>query len=188
MKSFSSESATTCDTILGLDISTSCTGYAIISGDVGRVVEIGYFKIDKFEDFFEKCDAFRSALSDVHNRHVGINKICIEENLQAFRPGMSSAKTINTLARFNGAASLIAYEVCNNLKPTFLNATSARSKLGIKLDRKSEVSTKQQIFEFVKPHVDVDWPMTKTGNINTACYDMADAYVLARAGWLNKAL
>ena len=81
---------------------------------------------------------------------------------------------------------LIAYEVCNNLKPTFLNATSARSKLGIKLDRKSDIPTKQQIFEFVKPQVVIDWPMTKTGNINTACYDMADAYVLARAGWLNK--
>ena len=98
----------------------------------------------------------------------------------------ATRKTINTLARFNGAASLIAYEVCNNLKPIFLNATSARSKLGIKLDRKSDVPTKQQIFEFVKPQVEIEWPMTKTGKVNTACYDMADAYVLARAGWLNK--
>ena len=187
MKNFSSVLNTTCSTILGLDISTSCTGYSIVTSDIGALVEIGYFKLDKYDDFFEKCDAFRGALTEVRNRHMGISKICIEENLQAFRPGLSSAKTINTLARFNGAASLIAYEVSNNLKPTFLNATSARSKLGIKLDRKSEVPTKQQIFEFVKPQVDIDWPMTKTGNINTACYDMADAYVLARAGWLNKA-
>jgi hypothetical protein len=157
-----------------------------VSCDTGLFVEIGYFKLDKYDDFFEKCDAFRTALTDVRNRHIGINKICIEENLQAFRPGLSSAKTINTLARFNGAASLIAYEVCNNLKPTFLNATSARSKLGIKLDRKSDVSTKQQIFEFIKPQVNIEWPKTKTGNVQTSCYDMADAYVLARAGWLNK--
>lgn len=185
MKSFSLESSTTCDIILGLDISTSCTGYAIVTTDVGRVVEVGNFKLDKFDDFFDKCDAYRAALSAVFARHVGIKKICIEENLQAFRPGMSSAKTINTLARFNGAASLISYEVCKT-KPVFLNATSARSKLGIKLDRKSEVSTKQQIFEFVKPQIDIEWPTTKTGGVQTSCYDMADAYVLARAGWLNK--
>ena len=186
MKNFSSVLNTTCDTVLGLDISTSCTGYSLVRADTGTLVEIGYFKLDKFDDFFEKCDAFRGALAEVRNRHSGINKICIEENLQAFRPGLSSAKTINTLARFNGAASLISYEVCNNLKPIFLNATSARSKLGIKLDRKSDVSTKQQIFEFVKPQVEIEWPMTKTGKVNTACYDMSDAYVLARAGWLNK--
>jgi hypothetical protein len=186
MKNFSSVLNTTCDSILGLDISTSCTGYALITADTGALIEIGYFKLDNFDDFFEKCDAFRGALTEVHNRHSSINKICIEENLQAFRPGMSSAKTINTLARFNGAASLVAYEVCNNLKPLFLNAISARSKLGIKLDRKSEVSTKQQIFEFVKPQIIIDWPLKKTGKVNTACYDMADAYVLARAGWLNK--
>ncbi len=186
MKNFCFVSATICDTILGLDISTSCTGYALITADLGTFIEIGYFKLDKHEDFFEKCDAFRLALADVRKRHPGIKKICIEENLQAFRPGLSSAKTINTLARFNGAASLIAYEVCNNLKPTFLNATSARSKLGIKLDRKSDVSTKQQIFDFISPQVDIEWPTTKTGKINTACYDMTDAYVLARAGWLNK--
>ena len=185
MKNFSLESSTTCDTILGLDISTSCTGYAIVTTGVGRVVEVGNFKLDKFDDFFDKCDAYRAALEAVSARHVGIKKICIEENLQAFRPGMSSAKTINTLARFNGAASLIAYEVCRS-KPIFLNATSARSKLGIKLDRKSDVSTKQQIFEFVKPQIDIEWPTTRTGGVQTSCYDMADAYVLARAGWLNK--
>jgi len=185
MKNFSFVSATICDTILGLDISTSCTGYALVTADQGTFIEIGYFKLDKFDDFFDKCDVFRSALADVQKRHPGIKKICIEENLQAFRPGLSSAKTINTLARFNGAASLISYEVCKT-KPTFLNATSARSKLGIKLDRKSDVTTKQQIFEFVRPQVDIEWPSTKTGKLNTACYDMADAYVLARAGWLNK--
>lgn len=185
MKSFSLELNTTCDTILGLDISTSCTGYAIVTSDVGRVVEVGNFKLDKFDDFFDKCDAFRKWLGEVRTRHTGIKQVCIEENLQAFRPGLSSAKTINTLARFNGAASLIAYEV-SALKPTFLNAVSARTKLGIKIDRKSDVPTKQQIFDVVKPQVSIEWPTTKSGGAHTSCYDMADAYVLARAGWLNK--
>jgi hypothetical protein len=185
MKSFYLDSNTTSDKIIGLDISTSCTGYAIIEKSAGRCVEIGYFKLDKFDDFFDKCDAFRDCLQQRVKTHPAISEIFIEENLQAFRPGMSSAKTINTLARFNGAASLISYDVFK-IKPKFLNATSARSSLGIKLDRKSDVPTKQQIFEFVRPQITIDWPMTKTGNINTSCYDMSDAYVLARAGWLKK--
>ena len=37
-----------------------------------------------------------------------IQKIFIEENLQAFRPGFSSAKTLLTLARFNGIVSYLS--------------------------------------------------------------------------------
>lgn len=185
MKNFCLDLNTTTDKILGLDISTSCTGYAVIESLTGRCIEIGYFQLDKCDDFFEKCALFREGLRDVRQRHIQINLICIEENLQAFRPGMSSAKTINTLARFNGAASLIACEELK-IKPTFLNAISARSSLGIKIDKKSDVSTKQQIFDAVKPNLDIEWPTTKTGNYKTSCFDMADAYVLARAGWLKR--
>lgn len=185
MKNFCLDLNTTTDKILGLDISTSCTGYSVVETIQGRCVELGYFQLDKCDGFFEKCNLFRKGLRDLKDRHPQIKIACIEENLQAFRPGLSSAKTINTLARFNGAASLITYEeLC--LEPVFLNAVSARSSLGIKIDKKSSLPTKQQIFDFVRPVLDIDWPVTKTGNYKTSCFDMSDAYVLARAGWLKR--
>lgn len=185
MTRYSLDLSKTSNKILGLDISTSCTGYAILDVNLGMCLEVGFFQLDKFDNFFDKCDSFRRGLSELRSDHKTITHIFIEENLQAFRPGMSSAKTINTLARFNGAASLISYEVFNT-QPTFLNAISARSALGIKLDKKSDIPTKQQIFEFVRPQIVIDWPHTKTGNLKTSCYDMSDAYVLARAGWLKR--
>lgn len=185
MKRYSLDSSKTSDKILGLDISTSCTGFAIIDNQMGTCVEIGYIQLDKLDNFFEKCDFFRKSLKDLLDTHTAIKRVFIEENLQAFRPGLSSAKTINTLARFNGAASLIAYETFN-IQPDFLNAVSARTSLGIKINKKIDTTTKQQIFEVVKTQVDIEWPYTKTGNVKTSCYDMADAYVLARAGWLKR--
>lgn len=185
MKRYSLDLSKTSDKILGLDISTSCTGFAIIDAQLGACLEIGYFQLDKFDNFFDKCASFRSGLEELLITHSTIKRIFIEENLQAFRPGLSSAKTINTLARFNGAASLIAHETFKS-QPEFLNAVSARTSLGIKINKKLDITTKQQIFDAVKPQLDIEWPHTKTGNVKTSCYDMADAYVLARAGWLKR--
>ena len=61
-----------------------------------------------------------------------IEKIYIEESLQAFRPGLSSAQVILTLGRFNGIVSWICYKVFG-FEPQYIGATTARKALGIKV-------------------------------------------------------
>ena len=110
--------------------------------------------------------------------------VSIEQNLQAFRPGLSSASTINTLARFNGAISFICFDVLN-VEPIFINAIKSRSSLGIKIDYKDKTrSTKDKIYEWVSKQIEFDWPKSRTGSLKTCCYDMADSYVIARSAIL----
>ena len=125
-----------------------------------------------------------------------ITNVYIEENLQSFRRGFSSAQTLCTLARFNGIISLVAYETYST-EPVHVNVNAARKLLGIKLIRKKQggAPTKEQIFEWVDSDLSRDnklfsWPTKilmsgpRKGQeiLNTISYDMADAYVIAKAG------
>ena len=174
--------------ILGLDISTSCTGWCLLDSINSKLLRMGYIDLSKEKKFLTKADIVKQALISIRREHV-IKDIFIEENLQAFRPGFSSAKTLMTLARFNGIVSYI----CNrdlNIEPQFINVNIARKSLGLKLDRNSKLTTKEQIFEWVNKRVETDWPIKvlKSGPrkgmsiLAPSCYDMADAYVIASAG------
>ena len=173
---------------LGLDISTSNVGWCIIESKDSTMVAAGAIELKKKKTIFEKCQEVRRVLSQLNIDH-DIKSISIEENLQAFRPGFSSAKTIVTLARFNGMVTLMSHDEFS-LEPHFLNVNKARKTVGLKLDRKSDLSTKDQILSFVKQkEPNFSWPTrtlksgVRKGLVIPAdcCYDIADAYVIALA-------
>ena len=174
-----SESNTT-SKFLGLDISTSCTGICILDQDK-QLVLLDNIRLDKCTDFFEKCVEVKKYLDDLKTDHL-IQYIFIEQDLQAFRPGLSSAATINTLARFNGAVTFMAYQTFMT-RPDLINVTKARSAVGIKINHKDKSkTTKEKIFDWVSGDIEFDWPKKKTGAVKTSCYDMSDAYVICSAG------
>tara|TARA_Y100000310_G_scaffold341400_1_gene440422 strand:+ start:96 stop:650 length:555 start_codon:yes stop_codon:yes gene_type:complete len=175
--------------ILGLDISTSCIGWCLLQTPDGSLVDAGYIPLRNLKCMFTKAQKAQETLAALVNKHV-IEAIAIEENLQAFRPGFSSAKTLITLARFNGIVSWLSYK-CTNLNPEFINVNHARKSVGLKIDRKSSLSTKEQVFEWVQKNGMSDFPwLTKTlksgprkGHVifDDCCYDISDAFVIAKA-------
>jgi hypothetical protein len=175
--------------ILGLDISTACTGWCILSEE-GQLIDIGYFNLRSFSGLYEKSEEVKKCL-DVLSKRFSIKKIFIEENLQAFRPGFSSAKTIVTLARFNGVVSYLSSQAFD-LRPEYINVNVARKTVGLKIvpKRHGGDPTKDQVFDWVSNRVDQDWPtkVMKSGPrkgqtvLEDVRYDMADAYVICLAG------
>ena len=113
-----------------------------------------------------------------------IEDVFIEQSLQAFRPGFSSAKTLLTLARFNGIVSYIC-EKCYLKPPEFIAASTARKSCGIKIERGKKA--KEVVFQYVldnEPNFVVEY--TKHGNPKPGSYDRADSYIIAKAGWNKK--
>ncbi len=171
---------------LGLDISTSTIGYCILEND--SIKDIGAIELSKLKSIFEKAKKFRDIVKKIKSDYA-IEEIFIEENLQAFRPGLSSAKTIVALARFNGMCSLIVSDVFE-LDPCFINVNAARKLVGFKKKKDKLKNTKEQILEFVMGlEKDISWP-TKilkggprrgTEVLQNYCYDMADAYVIVKS-------
>ena len=171
--------------ILGLDISTSVIGICLLHQNQAK---IDFLNLEKQKDIFRKAELFKKKMIEIKNDN-DITIVGIEENLQAFRPGLSSAKTILSLARFNGICSYISEEVFG-LTPDFVNVNSARKINGVKIDRKSGKNTKEQILDFVSQREPLfNWPtkVLKSGPrkdtvvLLKECYDMADAYIIANS-------
>ena len=172
---------------LGLDISTSIIGFCILEEN-SSLKEIGSIDLTKEKSIFKKASIFREKVEQLSDKHK-IKKVFVEENLQAFRPGLSSAKTIVTLARFNGMCSLIASEVFT-FDPEFINVNAARKSIGFKKKKDKSSNTKQQVLDHVSIlEPKIQWP-TKTLKsgprkdtvvLQNCCYDMADAYVIVRS-------
>ena len=168
--------------ILGLDISTSITGATLVD-DVGQVLYCEAWDMrnkNHFPSPFIKADFVKNSLLDLTIK-FRIEHIFVEQSLQAFRPGFSSAKTLLTLASFNGIVSYICQDELG-IKPEYIGASTARKSNGIKIPRGEKA--KQVVFQYVldnEPNFVVEY--TKQGNPKPGSYDRADSLIIARAGY-----
>lgn len=175
--------------ILGLDVSTSVIGVCLY--DKEGLVKLDNIDLRKIKCFFQKCDLVNVYFTDLLIKFPDVSEVFIEDILQSFSRGMSSAKTITQLARFNGIVSFIVNKTFG-IVPVYLNVNTARKLLDIKIDKNSNIEKKEQVFLWVDDHLSgYNWP-TKTlksgprkGETirSSVCYDMADAYVIALAGY-----
>jgi Holliday junction resolvasome RuvABC endonuclease subunit len=172
---------------LSLDISTTCTGYCIF-GLNGIVIKSGAIKLDKEKNFFNKVRILEKEILSL-SKEFDLSVVAIEESLQSFRPGFSSAKTLFTLSKFNGITQYICFNLGMDIHT--LNVNTARRLAGIKIDRKSSNSTKEQVIiqvsERYEPKLTLPKKILKTGPrkglevYENSSYDIADAYVIGKA-------
>ena len=167
--------------ILGLDVSTSITGATILDSN-GKMVYNESWDTrnkNKYKTLYDKASFLKSKLLEIGKDHK-IDFVFIEQSLQSFRSGFSSAKTLSTLSRFNGIVSWVCYEIYG-VKPEMLAAASARKSAGIVIKRGE--NSKLKSFEFVvdkEPSFVVEY--TKKGNLKPGVTDRSDSWVIARAG------
>ena len=165
--------------ILGLDVSTSITGYTIV--DNGKIILNGAWDTRKYKNFFDKVVHVKEGLDKIRKEYgTRITAVYIEQSLQSFRSGFSSAKTLSTLSRFNGIVSWLVFDQYG-IQPEYIAATSARKLCGIKVSRGQKA--KQVVLNFLldnEPSFVIEY--TRNGNPKPESYDKADSIVIARAG------
>ena len=188
-----------CDTdlILGLDISTAVTGIAVLRPD-GSLLELDFVDTRKIDGLWNTADAIRHRISKL-NLNRTYAHLFIEEDLRAFRRGLSSAATISTLAKINGIVSYMS-RTALNVEPIPISATRARNECGVKIikavtaeEKKDNLWVKKQVFDHMyTTQSDISsrtWPVTRPtkknpiGRLRDECFDMIDAYTVARCGW-----
>lgn len=171
--------------ILGLDISTSITGATVLDYD-GNVLLCEAWDLrnkNKFPTLYEKAMFVKNKLWELDDV-FGINDVFIEQSLQSFKSGFSSARTLSTLSRFNGMVSWQCYNIYQAY-PEMISASSARKACGIKVERGKKA--KEVVLNFVLDKEEkFEVQYTKHGNPKPGSYDRADSYVIAKAGWKNK--
>lgn len=172
--------------ILGLDISTSQTGYTILT-DNFEIMAMGNWNTSNCRGFWKKVDYIEAALDSLLSAAKGLDDIYIEESLMHFSARMSSAATIIALSKFN---ALVSYMVRDRTgkDPIYIPSTTARKTVGVKLLQKSKcgLSHKEQTMMWAinGPLADIEFPKTKKGIYAPGVADRIDSYVIARAGMI----
>ena len=172
--------------LLSLDISTSITGFCVFNER--NCVQVGHIDLRKEKEFFKKIDVVKEKIKELHKQY-NFKAVAIEEAFQSFGRGLSSAKTLFTLAKFNGIIQYIVFSL--GINATVINVNNARKLVGIKINKKDKTkNTKEQVLEQVqKVNSTLTWPkrVLKSGPrkgleiYDDCCYDRADAWVIGKA-------
>ena len=89
---------------LGLDISTSCVGYAFTKNK--KILDMGFIDIKKFKNHKEK--AFYVLTHINKSSYIDeVFHINVEDNLQGFAGGRTSQQVIVKLAKFNAVLCFV---------------------------------------------------------------------------------
>ena len=170
--------------ILGLDISTTMIGVAVVDEESSRVVHSTGWDLSKIDKVYLKYETVGAHLYELRQEY-NIKQVFIETALKRFIPGKSRADTLIKLAKFNGVVSWLCFETWNK-DPIFINVNTARSLYGLTFPRSTKgPQRKKMVIEAVidKEKTDFQYEMARGGkNYKKGTDDRADAIVIARAG------
>ena len=142
-----------------------------------------HIDLRKEKNFFNKIQMVNTQLEELEIEY-NIEHVYIEQSLQSFRSGFSSAQTLSLLSKINGIVSWLCYNMFYG-EPKYLAATSARKLCGIKVPKGQKA--KAVSLQFVVDNVhgfEVEY--TRHGNPKAGYADRSDSYVIARAGWIRE--
>lgn len=175
------------DVVLGLDVSSSKVGLAII--DLNQnLLEHKLIKFDSKKPLEDRCRSLEHVVASYDaNQYINpknkynITKVYIEAPFMMFSGGKTTAMTMSKLQRFNGMVSYMVSRVFGQ-NAELIAANKARGLIGLKIKRGED--TKKKIIEWVAAKYPQKFivEMTRYGNPKPGTDDMADAIVVALAG------
>ncbi|RLN97663.1 hypothetical protein BBJ28_00011606 [Nothophytophthora sp. Chile5] len=190
--------------VLGLDINTNSTGFAIVT-ERGRVCRWGHVSTTQFasSDVLQTSAAIDEALADVH---AAVEEqepqdvewlVGIEAFMRLFRVGQFHNAGIFQLAQLNGIVSYACWKRFAAL-PTHTHPSAARGFFGLSAPSSSSVNKKSSIKQQVMSFLETQEPeltraagevasslelprfeKTRNGVLAASAFDIADAYVIA---------
>tara|TARA_B110000211_G_C14035221_1_gene534173 strand:- start:312 stop:872 length:561 start_codon:yes stop_codon:yes gene_type:complete len=167
--------------ILGIDISTSVVGFAVMT-DSHELVAYDKIKFKKDLALEQRAEHFKNKVEHF-DKYYCISEVFVEAPAMMFGGGKTTANTMAKLQRFNGMCCYAVYDLLK-ITPTLIHANTARKKMNIKIPR-NVLNKKHFIIECVeKEYPSFKYNLTRFGNPQPGTDDMADAIVIAHAGIL----
>lgn len=183
--------------IIGWDISTSIVGVSVFDDDCNFVFAT-HIDLRKVDGMLEKAYAAEKSISSIfedikkytNDEHEHIYHF-IEDKLSSFSAGKTMQQTLLKLAAFNAVVTFIVDKTCwektlsstvRHIHPSTAKAVMRKDGLFIPKGADKKKLTLDFVSKREKKFV-VD--KNKNGNPQPWCFDRADAYIVARAGWLS---
>lgn len=178
--------------IFGWDISTSITGFSVLD-DTGKFEECDFIDLRKINGtLFDKGDVVRERVLKIFSKYEVCNtglvhKHFIEDKLGGFAFGKTSQQTLLKLASFNAVVSWIIRDIhrganttMKHLHPATIKAEMKRCGLVVPQGHDKKKFTLEWV-AYTEPMFKCT--LNKNSNVQPYCYDMADAFCIARAGY-----
>jgi Holliday junction resolvasome RuvABC endonuclease subunit len=172
--------------ILGLDISTTTIGIAVLEIDKeksndkkleSKILHLSYYKPLKKVHLYQMLSVAKKYILDIINLY-NPNYVFIEDII-LFMPRKSTAATVTTLATINRVIGLFIYE--EYCEPILLSVSKIRSFLK---DKNKKNPDKLEIPLILEKKLNFKFPieLNRKNKIKKETYDMADALAVAYAG------
>lgn len=175
--------------ILGIDISTSCTGFAVLDEDK-EIVYTSFIKVKEpsKKHINEVLLCFLPEIKKIKSTY-DIKNICIEQPLFKFSRGKSTANTIVRLLQIN---CLLTYacELEFGFTPSHMASGTARSLVGVEFPaiwkkkgfKKTSKMVKAHLLKFLlEIYPDFSYGLTRNNTPAAGTDDVVDAVIMARA-------
>ena len=143
---------------------------------------VGAVSINHINTVKDKVSAVLDAISKYVLLLGSADLIIVEQSLQAFRPGLSSANTICSLAKMNGVTSVLT-EMFADAPVNYVSSQTARKLCGIKIIKGRD--TKTQVVDWALNNCLSSWSVPKKQRSDDAANqvkDAIDALVVAIGG------
>ena len=151
--------------------------------DEGKYHSCGAIQFIKGDTLYAKLRDVQALLSQLQE----VRQIFIEEAPMMFGSA-STAHVMSLLQRWNGMVCALC-NIALGIEPVLVSAATARKTLGIRFPKhRTKKDTKICVVDYLKNNnllPDVTWQYKKTGTLKDHCFDIADAYVIACAGFMN---
>lgn len=173
--------------LIGWDISSNLVGVCVLDKETGSTISMDFLDLRKIENEYERINKFEEFAYNVGMDGDTIH--IVEERLAGFTRGFTSMQTLMKLAAINFACSWILSREgsVRKLHPSTIKAIMKRegSLTGEKLIIPKGSDKKQLTLEFVQRVEPLFVPvLNRNGKPQPYCFDMADAFIIARAGWV----
>lgn len=163
--------------VLGLDISSSCTGYCLLELDDQskniKLVKMDHYRPIETGSIIERLAHTRDNFADIINQ-LRPDYIAIEDII-TYMPKRSSANTIIILAVFNRMIGLLSFDY-TGCTPIFYNTMDVRRGL-----QANPVPEKEDMPNVIARHLRIKfpWQYGPKGGCLSENYDRADACAVA---------
>tara|TARA_Y100000114_G_scaffold65238_1_gene59769 strand:+ start:10452 stop:11012 length:561 start_codon:yes stop_codon:yes gene_type:complete len=165
--------------ILGLDVSTSVIGMAVMDLDK-NLTHYRNLKMNSKDDLEIRCWQFKQELLEVFENY-SFDAVYVEQPAMMFGGGRTTAQTMSKLQRFNGMCCYAVYTQ-TFIVPELVHANSARKKMNISVPRNVKNKKHHIINEVQKKYPSFTYDITRHGNPKPGTDDIADAIVIAHYG------
>ena len=167
--------------VLSLDISSTTIGWSVLSYDKISFRPIldsyGYIKPSKkFKNMSERISDLEDKILLLCKGLSQIDYVVVEDYASFFKGGLSSAKTIITLALFNECTKFFIFKSLGVI-PEKASVHSIRSVISKKYN--APVKSKDEVLKFVVDNFkNYSLKINKLKNVRKECNDEADAILV----------